>query len=167
VPLVALHKALRIDPRVSESTLLTWCGQGADEGRDAIQDDGQDERLTVAGAAERLGITKEAVRKRIARGTLHAEKDPDGTVRVYVPPSPTPSDAAGRDELVEELRDQVRYLRDQLDQERDANRENRRIIAALTSRIPELPPASSEEPSESDLTAAAEPERVEPQGTNP
>jgi hypothetical protein len=29
-------------------------------------------------------------------------------------------------------------LDDQLDQEREANRENRRIIAALTSRIPEL-----------------------------
>jgi predicted phage gp36 major capsid-like protein len=38
---------------------------------------------------------------------------------------------ASRDELVDELRDRVRALE-------EANRENRRIIAALTSRIPQL-----------------------------
>jgi hypothetical protein len=48
-----------------------------------------------AGAAERLGITKEAVRKRIARGTLRADKDADGTVLVYVPPSDTTSGTPG------------------------------------------------------------------------
>ena len=42
------------------------------------------------------------------------------------------------DELIAELRDRVRSLEDQMGQEREANRENRRIIAALTSRIPEL-----------------------------
>jgi excisionase family DNA binding protein len=43
------------------------------------------ELLTVAEAAERLGITKEAIRKRIHRGTLRSDKDADGTVRVYLP----------------------------------------------------------------------------------
>ncbi|HZY56317.1 MAG TPA: hypothetical protein VFE09_00810 [Rubrobacteraceae bacterium] len=118
-----------------------------------MQDTGRDKRITVAEASERLGVTKEAVRKRISRGTLRADKDPDGAVRVYVPASDTPSGTAVASELVEELRDQVRYLRDQLDQERGANRENRRIIAALTSRIPELPAgtpqAASSEPRES------------------
>jgi hypothetical protein len=42
------------------------------------------------------------------------------------------------DRYTRSLEDQVEYLRRQLDQERDANRENRRIDAALTSRIPEL-----------------------------
>ena len=37
------------------------------------------ERLTVAQAAEVLGISKEAVRKRIERGSLDAEKQEDGT----------------------------------------------------------------------------------------
>ncbi len=106
--------------------------------------------MTVAEAAEILGISKEAIRKRITRGTLRSDKDPDGTVRVYIPPSPT----GDRGELVDELRDQVRYLRGQLDQERDANRENRRIIAGLTQRIPELPPAARE-------TATADPSRVD------
>ena len=62
--------------------------------QDALQDAGKDERLTVAEAAERLGITKEAVRKRIHRGTLRSDKDQDGTVRVYISPSDTASDTA-------------------------------------------------------------------------
>jgi len=51
---------------------------------------------------------------------------------------------------------QNRFLHGQLEAERDANRENRRIIAALTSRIPELPAASSESPTESPETATVE-----------
>jgi hypothetical protein len=45
------------------------------------------------------------------------------------------------DELISELRDRVRSLENQLRQERAANRENRRIIASLTSRTPERPAA--------------------------
>ena len=37
----------------------------------------QDRRVTVAEAATILGITKDAVRKRIARGTLQADKQDD------------------------------------------------------------------------------------------
>jgi len=46
-----------------------------------------------------------------------------------------------------------------LDAEREANRENRRIITALTQRIPAL--EASPEPSESPLTDADESERVD------
>ena len=42
------------------------------------------------------------------------------------------------DRYTPSLEDQVEYLRRQLDRERDANRENPRIIAVLTQRIPEL-----------------------------
>jgi hypothetical protein len=45
------------------------------------------------------------------------------------------------DELLSELRDRVRSLENLLRQERAANRENRRIIASLTSRTPKLPAA--------------------------
>jgi hypothetical protein len=45
------------------------------------------------------------------------------------------------DELIAELRDRVRSLENQLRQERAANKENRRILAARTSRAPELPAA--------------------------
>ncbi len=44
-------------------------------------------------------------------------------------------------ELVEELRDRVRSLE-------ESNRENRRIIAGLIQRVPELEPAREDEPQE-------------------
>jgi hypothetical protein len=57
-------------------------------------------------------------------------------------------------ELMEELRDRVRSLE-------EANRENRRIIAALTSRIPEIEaPATPERPGAPETTAG-EPLRAE------
>jgi hypothetical protein len=65
----------------------------------------------VAEAAERLGITKEAVRKRVSRRTLRSDKDLDGTIRVYVPEPPTASGGAARDELVEALRGEIAHLR--------------------------------------------------------
>jgi hypothetical protein len=49
------------------------------------------------------------------------------------------------DELIAELRARVRSLENQLRQERAANRENRRIIALLTSSTPELPAAPEAE----------------------
>ena len=51
-----------------------------------------------------------------------------------------------------------------LDEERGANRENSRIIAALTQRIPELEPARDpdppQEPPGACETATAEPDRL-------
>ena len=44
---------------------------------------------TVAEAAEVLGISPEAVRKRIARGTLEAEKQDGETWTVYLDDVPT------------------------------------------------------------------------------
>jgi excisionase family DNA binding protein len=88
-----------------------------------------DERLTVAEAADLLGITKEAVRKRIHRGSLRADKDLDGTVRVYVAPSTTaPED---RPELVEVLRDEIAHLR-RVSERKDA------IIMSLSQSNAEL-----------------------------
>jgi hypothetical protein len=109
-------------------------------------------RTTVAQAAEALGISAEAVRGRIRRGTLPVERE-GGTVYVLLDPgvenrttadqSRTTTDRPGdrTDLLIAELQDRVRSLE-------EANRENRRIIAALTSRIPELE-APSQEPRES------------------
>jgi hypothetical protein len=117
-----------------------------------------DQRLTVSQAAATLGITKGAVRSRIKRGTLPTTKE-GGTVFVLLgggtsqanqtPNTSVPSDQSG---LVEVLRDQIGDLRAQLEQANERDRENRRIIAALTSRIPAIEaPASGpgSEPSES------------------
>ncbi len=127
-------------------------------------------RVTLREAARVLGISKEAVRKRVKRETLAYEKK-DGVVYVFLPNGnvylpgggDAGTDAGGdggsdnggdesvdpyggrtagdradhrnghdhRDDLLEELRDRVRALE-------EANRENRRIILALTSRLPAL-----------------------------
>jgi hypothetical protein len=140
-------------------------------GEDAIRDDGRDARLTVAAAAERLGITKEAVRKRISRGTLRSDKDTDGTVRVYIPTSRTSSgtasEAIGRDELVELLRAQLEDLRADRDAWRDQARRSDYMASAamdrtreLESRIRELEAPS--EARESPEPVEEEPERAEP-----
>src|SRR5215203_4659931 len=69
-----------------------------DMSEDVLQDgrqDGQDGpgprhlRLSVLQAAERLGITQDAVRKRIKRGYIGWEKDEDGRLSVWVDPTET------------------------------------------------------------------------------
>ena len=105
--------------------------------QDAVRGAGVDERLTVAGAAERLGITKEAVRKRIHRSTLRSDRDTDGTVWVCIPPSDTPS-SSERELLYEELRDRIAYLERQVEEEREARRRADTLLARLMDRVPEL-----------------------------
>ena len=99
------------------------------------------DRVTVHDAARRLGISEDAVRMRVKRGTLEAERE-GGRLYVLLTDEPTVEPTDRTNELIAELRDRVRSLESQLDHERDANRENRRIIAGLTQRIPELPPVS-------------------------
>ena len=105
-------------------------------------------RLTVAQAADRLGITRGAVRSRIKRGTLPTAKEAG---RVYVvlgggtpqanhahdTDEPTGEPSAQRDDpLVEELREQVAYLRQELTAEREAGRRKDHLLAAALERIP-------------------------------
>lgn len=118
-----------------------------------------DRCVTVLEAASLLGISEDAVRSRLKRGTLRREKGRDGTVYVLLgsvghtnrPTTNQPTiDQATTEQSADQstlslmqahldsLQEQLDYLRDQLDQERGANRENRRIIAGLVNRIPEL-----------------------------
>jgi excisionase family DNA binding protein len=126
-------------------------------------------RVAISEAAEILGISKDAVRMRIRRGTLRSVKIND---RVYV--LLEPEEHADQDtvhlgvqgepyrELIDELRDRVRSLE-------EANRENRRIIAALTQRIPEVEApreqAPPPEPSQAPETAAERDSRDETRPT--
>jgi hypothetical protein len=101
-------------------------------------------------AAELLGTSTEAVRKRATRGSLRSDRQ-NGRVLIWVDEGRTEGGHEAQIDggpLVEVLRDQVADLRTRLDKEQEANRENRRIIAALTSRIPEIeaPAASSAPP---------------------
>jgi hypothetical protein len=106
----------------------------------------------VQEAAEVLGTSVDAVRMRARRGSLEAEKEPDGRVYVWVdgessetkPRLDAESNAliSAKDETIEELRDRARYLERRLDQEREARTEERRrhdtLLAQLMQRIPEL-----------------------------
>jgi hypothetical protein len=147
-------------------------GEGRTDGPQANH-----ERLTVAQAAQALGLTEGAVRSRIKRGTLRTTKE-GGTVYVRLgggtsqanqtPNAGVPDDQS---ELIVSLQDQVGYLREQLDAEREARTEERRradtILAQLsaanaeqarTIRAIEAPQESSED---------AETVEEQPEGTDP
>jgi hypothetical protein len=114
-------------------------GKGRRENTDQT---GFKRRFTVPEAAQVLGISPEAVRTRLSRGTLEGVKD-HGRVFVLLDHDITGSDADVTNDqtaLVESLRDQVGFLQRELERRADEAGELRRIIAALTSRIPEIEP---------------------------
>ena len=146
---------------------------GMGQNRDAAQD-----RVTIQEAAQRLGVKEDAVRKRIQRGTMRHEKAEDGRVYVWLDSTQdtaqdepeTSQDAyrdTAQDERVEDLREQVAYLRRQLDEEREARRRADTILVQLsaanaeqarTIRAIEAP--ASEEASEDAETVDEAPEEA-------
>ena len=90
--------------------------------RDESRDRPGDEmvRLTVAEAADRLGISEASVRKRVQRGQIPHERGADGRVFVWISPGET-RHAESRNELAEELRDRLRFVERQLEAERQAH----------------------------------------------
>jgi hypothetical protein len=99
-------------------------------------------RVTVPEAAVILGVTQSAVRKRIQRGTIAWDKDDEGRTFVYVDPSETShgteaaesrdaSQRQSRDELLEVYRDQIEFLRRELER-KDT------LLISLMQRVPEL-----------------------------
>jgi excisionase family DNA binding protein len=103
-------------------------------------------RLSVTEAADALGITVDAVRSRVKRGTIaHVRVG----ARVYVLLGDDES-RPGRDQHTDQRTDQgtttpedrsaelIATLREQLQAERQAHAEARRIIAGLVERIPAL-----------------------------
>jgi hypothetical protein len=125
------------------------------------------ERLTVAQAAVRLGITEGAVRSRIKRGTLSTSKEgrnvfvllggstsqANQTTNIGVP--------GGQSALVEALRDQIEDLRRERDDWKEQARMTDRLLSAAMERFPpqlEAPQETRESPESVD----EEPERGEP-----
>jgi hypothetical protein len=117
-------------------------------------------RVTVDEAARHLGLTVDALSKRVQRGLIAHEKDSAGRVRVILDESETlqdesPDTTGPAAELVEELRDRVRYLERQVEEEREARRRANTILAQLsraneeqarTIRAIEAPQEPSESP---------------------
>jgi excisionase family DNA binding protein len=123
------------------------------------------DRLTVAQAAEALGISQDAVRKRIARGTIPHDRDASGRVHVYASSSETvhktdqddgQDDATKtvQDAYIRSLEDQITFLRRELER-KDT------ILLNLTERIPELEAPSDER--ESPETVEEQQGRGQPQ----
>jgi hypothetical protein len=111
-------------------------------------------RLTVPQAADAWGVTVDAVRGRIRRGTIESERADTGTIYVWI----DAPEEADQSELVTDLREQVAYLREQLEAERRANSEHRRLLAAALERIPPAIEAPAEAPPD---------ERGSPEGAEP
>jgi len=142
-------------------------------------DESRTRRVTVEEAATLLGIKEESVRKRVSRGKLRSDKDPEGRLLVYVGGTQTVRDAYGdrsvtdedeqsdlARELIEELHSRISSLEYQLSEERESRRRADTIIAQLTqanaalaARVPKLEAAESRE--DASEGAAEEPERAE------
>jgi len=115
------------------------------EGRLSGGEPRSNRRLTVPEAAAALGITEAAVRGRIKRHTLRSYRK-EGAVFVVMTGGESSSN---RDASTDEPSDQselIAVLREQLALEREANRENRRLLAAALERIPPQLEASRDEP---------------------
>ncbi len=107
------------------------------------------DRVTVPEAAARLGVSENALRKRIQRDTIEWTRDEEGRIYVYLSEAMTEqadgiaTDQAGdQSQLVESMQDQIDYLRDLLKTRDQELAEMRRLLAGALERIPELEPAS-------------------------
>jgi excisionase family DNA binding protein len=117
--------------------------------------------VTVADAAELLGLSTEAVRMRIKRGTLASTKiggtvyvsldgpderpnaKPNAGASIRTNPRPNGEGAplvANLQEHNADLRDRVEHLRRELDTRNEELRRKDTIIMVMTQRIPELEP---------------------------
>ena len=113
-------------------------------------------QVDITTAARVLGTSESAVRKRLQRGSLAGGKDTDGRWYVLLdglddgtPPAPrqddsgTPPEASAvitaMQQTIDLLTDQLHEKDEQLRRLLEAEAEQRRIVAGLMARLPELP----------------------------
>jgi hypothetical protein len=130
------------------------------------------QRVAVAQAAEILGVTVEAIRGRIKRGTLDHERhsgrvyvllDADQSTNRTRPDTDQPTDRLQSDStaLISAKDETIATLQEQLQAERQAHAEARRLLMAALERIPPQLEAP-QEARESPQSAREEPESAEP-----
>jgi predicted DNA-binding transcriptional regulator AlpA len=115
------------------------------------------DHLSVAEAAEALGITQAAIYKRIQRGTIPHDKDSEGHVFVYLDTSDiqadesmnVSTDMSDRDELIAELRSHNAHLRQEVEDWKEEARRKDHLLAAALERIPAIESAPPDTPSSS------------------
>jgi excisionase family DNA binding protein len=130
---------------------------------------GSGKLATVHEAANALGVSVDAIRKRIQRGTIPHERHEDGRVYVLLDKASSMQDTSstssstvpdedegersvryGTEEFIGSLQDQIGFLRRELER-KDA------ILLRMAERIPELePPQSPPEPRDASETAKEE-----------
>ena len=127
-------------------------------------------------AAEQLGITAEAVRMRIKRGTLRSERQAGRVFVLLGPDRPTEHTTERTEPTEDRTAELIATLQEQLAEEREARRRADTIIAQLaraneeqarTIRELEAPSESLSEARESPETAKEEPDRAEPRPDEP
>ena len=104
-------------------------------------------RVSVKEAAKHLGTTADAIRKPAQRGTIAHDKDADGRVWIVLDTDRTrhvgdqgeagPRHDSESEVLMSEMRSRIEDLREQLEAERQAHAESRRLLAAL-EQIPAI-----------------------------
>jgi hypothetical protein len=139
------------------------------EDRQDRQGHSSTERVSVPQAADHLGTTVDAIRKRVQRRTIPHERDSDGRVWILLdtgrPRQDTVQDTGKPQSdsaaLISEMRAHNATLQAQLEAERQAHAEARRLLMAALERIPpqiEAPQEARESPE----TVEEEPERTAP-----
>lgn len=136
------------------------------------------DRLSVAEAAEALGVTRDAIHKRITRGTIEHEKGEDGRFYVFVDTSTERLDLStdtsvdkskveALERLIDSQHDRIAFLERELDRRGDETIRLQQIVAGLTqanaqlaARVPEL--EAPQEATEDAETVEETPEGVEP-----
>jgi predicted DNA-binding protein YlxM (UPF0122 family) len=124
----------------------------------------------VAEAAEVLGVTRDAIHKRIKRGSIEHEKGEDGRFYVYVDTSTPGLDESvdkSKDEskvevlerLIEGQQDRIEFLERELERRGDETTRLHQIVGGLTqanarlaARVPELEASVSPEARESPVS---------------
>ncbi len=133
-------------------------------------------------AARTLGLSVDAIRKRVQRGTIPYEKGPAGRVTILLDTVETLRDEGetlqdeiqdtpgpeadllleAKDETIEELRARVRRLEQDLDSRNEELRRRDHLLAAALERIPAIespetlraPETPDEEPTGADVPPA-------------
>lgn len=127
------------------------------------------ERVSVPQAADHLGTTVDALRKRVQRRTIPYERDEDGRVWILLDtgrprqdtdqdPDQPPSDSTA---LISAKDETIADLREQLEAERQAHADARMMLMAALEKIP----PAIEPPREA--RGAPETAREEPEGAEP
>ncbi len=126
---------------------------------------GATRRVTLKEAADILGVSKEAVRKRVIRGTLRSDTGEDGRRYVYIDAGGDEAPTRERDALISEMQERLAFLERELDVRTEEIRRRDTIIMNMTEAMKALNPPAQHEPVE----ARESPEMVEeePEGAEP